>query len=113
MEGGREGGRGGGGAGGGGGRFITLNHVPQGALGSWLRSFGFRSYPHSFRSYPPSFPAGRKLTNLPVESGTAVLAQLGFRPERVDLNLTLLFVYLGAVMLLAYTVLARCVKEKR
>jgi len=37
----------------------------------------------------------------------------GFRPDRVDLNLTLLFVYLGAVMLLAYTVLARCVKEKR
>jgi len=37
----------------------------------------------------------------------------GFRPDRVDLNLTVLFGYLGAALVVAYLVLARCVKEER
>ena len=48
-----------------------------------------------------------------MEKGTAVLAQLGFHPDNVDMNLTILFGYLALALLLAYTVLARFVKEKR
>jgi hypothetical protein len=48
-----------------------------------------------------------------VESGSAVLSQLGFQPDHVDMNITLLFVYLVAVLGLAYVVLVKCVKEKR
>lgn len=80
----------------------------------WLGRLRFVSFfQYGFDSLVSNEMAGRQLTDLPVESGSAVLAQLGFEPGRVDLNLTILFVYLGAALLVSYAVLARCVKERR
>jgi ABC-type multidrug transport system permease subunit len=80
----------------------------------WLGQLRFLSFfQYGFDALVSNEMAGRRLTDLPVESGSAVLAQLGFEPGRIDLNLLVLFAYLGVALLVSYTVLARCVKEKR
>ncbi|TFJ83242.1 hypothetical protein NSK_005458 [Nannochloropsis salina CCMP1776] len=81
---------------------------------AWLGALRYLSFfQYGYEALVANEMAGRALTELPVESGTAVLTQLGFRPDRVDLNLTVLFGYLGAALVVAYLVLARCVKEER
>jgi hypothetical protein len=80
----------------------------------WLGQLRFLSFfQYGFDALVSNEMAGRRLTDLPVESGSAVLSQLGFEPGRIDLNLLILFAYLGGALLVSYTVLARCVKEKR
>lgn len=80
----------------------------------WLGKLRFVSFfQYGFDALVSNEMAGRRLTDLPVESGSAVLTQLGFEPGHVDLNLAVLFAYLAAALLVSYTVLARCVREKR
>lgn len=47
-----------------------------------------------------------------MESGTVAIGQLGFRPERLDLDVTVLCGYLAIVLLATYVAIRR-VKESR
>ena len=56
---------------------------------------------------PASFPPQQ------VESGTAILSQMGFQPEHVDIDLLLLVVYFFLTLIISFVVLVRKVKERR
>jgi len=93
---------------------LNLHITKQAMRWQWLGQLRFLSFfQYGFDALVSNEMAGRRLTDLPVESGSAVLAQLGFEPGRIDLNLLVLFAYLAGALLVSYTVLARCVKEKR
>lgn len=80
---------------------------------SWLGWARFASYfQYGYEALVSNEMSGRSLTDMPVQSGTAILSQLGFRPERLDMDLLVLTCYLGAALTATYVAISR-VREKR